>query len=187
MAFLPFLVKELYRCDSVVISSFVRTGYTTRRWGWLLGRVGYNITHHYPNWQKESWQTFEETSGYVRPERVNNGTTPWQIYDDDYCIQFEWATHQHLSRVRQLFSKCSPLLIFHYWRLLCLYCTQETVRQFVFIRNEAQFAICDLISRSNYVVPYVAQCSHNWVFFVNSVSACKNQEIKLKKLARDFS
>jgi len=24
-----------------------------------------------PNWQKESWQTFEETSGYVRPERVN--------------------------------------------------------------------------------------------------------------------
>ena len=23
------------------------------------------------NWQKESWQTFEETSGYVRPERVN--------------------------------------------------------------------------------------------------------------------
>ena len=25
----------------------------------------------FPNWQKESWQTFEETSGYVRPERVN--------------------------------------------------------------------------------------------------------------------
>jgi hypothetical protein len=23
-----------------------------------------------PNWQKESWKTFEETSGYVRPERV---------------------------------------------------------------------------------------------------------------------
>ena len=31
MAFPPFLVKQLYRCDSVVISSFVRTGYTTRR------------------------------------------------------------------------------------------------------------------------------------------------------------
>jgi hypothetical protein len=33
MAFSPFLVKQLrvYRCDSVVISSFVRTGYTTRR------------------------------------------------------------------------------------------------------------------------------------------------------------
>jgi hypothetical protein len=27
--------------------------------------------HHFPSWQKESWQTFEETSGYVRPERVN--------------------------------------------------------------------------------------------------------------------
>jgi len=25
----------------------------------------------FPNWQKESWQKFEETSGYVRPERVN--------------------------------------------------------------------------------------------------------------------
>ena len=31
MAFPPFLVKQFYRCDSVVISSFVRTGYTTRR------------------------------------------------------------------------------------------------------------------------------------------------------------
>ena len=25
----------------------------------------------FPDWQKESWQTSEETSGYVRPERVN--------------------------------------------------------------------------------------------------------------------
>jgi len=48
MAFPSFLVKQLYRCDSVVISSFVRTGYTTRRWGWQLGRIGYSITHHYP-------------------------------------------------------------------------------------------------------------------------------------------
>ena len=31
MAFPSFLVKKLYRCDSVVISSFVRTGYATRR------------------------------------------------------------------------------------------------------------------------------------------------------------
>ena len=30
MAFPPFLVKQLYRCDSVIISSFVRKGYTTR-------------------------------------------------------------------------------------------------------------------------------------------------------------
>jgi len=31
MEFPPFLMKQLYRCDSVVISLFVRTGYTTRR------------------------------------------------------------------------------------------------------------------------------------------------------------
>jgi hypothetical protein len=38
MKFPQFLIKQLYRCDSVVIASFVGTGYTTRRWGWLLGR-----------------------------------------------------------------------------------------------------------------------------------------------------
>jgi hypothetical protein len=25
----------------------------------------------FPNWQKKPWQTFEEASGYMRPERVN--------------------------------------------------------------------------------------------------------------------
>jgi hypothetical protein len=25
----------------------------------------------FPNWQKEPWQTFEEASGYMRPEQVN--------------------------------------------------------------------------------------------------------------------
>jgi hypothetical protein len=29
------------------------------------------MKHYFPNWQKESWQTSEETSRYVRPERVN--------------------------------------------------------------------------------------------------------------------
>ena len=48
MAFPPFLMKQLYRCDSGVISLFVRTGCTMRRWRWLLGRIGYSITPHYP-------------------------------------------------------------------------------------------------------------------------------------------
>jgi len=30
----------------------------------------------FSNWQKESWQTFEETSRYVRPERVNKWPNP---------------------------------------------------------------------------------------------------------------
>ena len=49
MAFPPFLVKQLHRCDSVVISSFVRTVYTTRRWGWLLGRIGSSDEIHGKN------------------------------------------------------------------------------------------------------------------------------------------
>ena len=40
--------KKLYRCDSVVTASFEGTGYTTRRWEWLLGRRGCSITYHYP-------------------------------------------------------------------------------------------------------------------------------------------
>jgi hypothetical protein len=35
------------------------------------------------DWQKESWQTFEEASGHVRPERVTSGPTARQIDDDD--------------------------------------------------------------------------------------------------------
>jgi len=49
-------MKHLQRCDVVVTTDhlevvtalFVGTVYTTRRWGWLLGRSGYSIAHHYP-------------------------------------------------------------------------------------------------------------------------------------------
>jgi len=34
-------------------------------------RKGNEILHRVMKCQKESWQIFEETSGYVRPERVN--------------------------------------------------------------------------------------------------------------------
>ena len=36
----------------------------------------------FPNWQKESWQTFEETSGYVRRARVNK----WPQLHDRYMM-----------------------------------------------------------------------------------------------------
>jgi len=29
------------------------------------------MKYYSPNWQKESWWTFEENSGYVRAERAN--------------------------------------------------------------------------------------------------------------------
>ena len=47
IAFPAFLVKQLHRCDSVVVSSFVRTGHTAIRRGWLLGGIGCSITHQY--------------------------------------------------------------------------------------------------------------------------------------------
>jgi hypothetical protein len=48
MAFPQFLMKQLYRCDSIIIASFVGKVYTTRRWRWLLLRRGYGIKRHYP-------------------------------------------------------------------------------------------------------------------------------------------
>ena len=46
-----------------------------RNWIQHVNRMPRNIAQGnetlFPNWQKESWQTFEETSGYVRLERVN--------------------------------------------------------------------------------------------------------------------
>ena len=47
-----------------------------RNWIQHVNRMAHNrlprvMKRYSPNWQKESWQTFEETSGYVRPERVN--------------------------------------------------------------------------------------------------------------------
>ena len=47
-----------------------------RNWIQRVNRVPHNklprvMKHYSPKWQKELWQTFEETSGYVRPERVN--------------------------------------------------------------------------------------------------------------------
>ena len=94
MAFPRFLVKKLYRCDSVVISSFVRTGYTTRRWEWLLGRIGYSITHHYllyPRVMKHYSPTGRRNHGRSLKRLLvtwdrngpTSGPTPWQIDDDD--------------------------------------------------------------------------------------------------------
>jgi len=38
----------------------------------------------FPNWQKHSWQTFEDTSGYVITERVNKWpnsmTDRWRLW-----------------------------------------------------------------------------------------------------------
>ena len=42
----------------------------------------------FPNWQKESWQTFEETSGYVRPERVNK----WPNSMTDMMMMMKFIT-----------------------------------------------------------------------------------------------
>jgi len=84
----PFLVKQLYRCDSLVISSFVRTGYTTRRWGWLLGRIGYSITHHYPLYysptgRRNHGRPLKRLLDTWDRKGSTSGPTSWKIYDDD--------------------------------------------------------------------------------------------------------
>ena len=51
----------------------------------------------FPNWKKESWQTFEETSGYGS----TSGPTPWQIDDDDddelFTSQFKFTVSARKS------------------------------------------------------------------------------------------
>jgi hypothetical protein len=54
------------------------------------------MKHYFPG-QKELWQTFEEASGYVRPERVNKWPKSiTNIYDDDEtshsCIDEEFKS-----------------------------------------------------------------------------------------------
>jgi len=54
------------------------SGLVTRSGEILTNGKSHGKKPDFPNWQKESWQIFEETSGYVRPERVNkwpNSTT----------------------------------------------------------------------------------------------------------------
>ena len=53
----------------------------------------------FSNWHKESWQTFEETCGYVRPEWVNKWPN-CMTYDDDDDIPLT-ATHMAFA-VQQL-------------------------------------------------------------------------------------
>ena len=81
---------------------------------------------NHPNWQKESWQTFEETYVYVRPERVNKWPTPWQIYDDDgndhdhddefYAAQI----YTHVTVFTATENKITPTAIQRYiWATVC--------------------------------------------------------------------
>ena len=47
-----------------------KRSYTTCKWN-ASKKITQGNETLFPNWQKESWQTSEETSRYVRPERVN--------------------------------------------------------------------------------------------------------------------
>jgi hypothetical protein len=94
MEFPPFLVKQLYRCNSIVISSFVRTGYTARRWGWLLGRIQHvnrmprnrlsRIMKHYsPTGRRNHGSPLKRLLDTWDRNGSTSGPSPWEIYDDD--------------------------------------------------------------------------------------------------------
>jgi hypothetical protein len=63
--------EEPYRLSCVVVCD-LETSWMRRPWptGGCRAKNKQNETL-FPNWQKESWKTFEETSECVRPERVN--------------------------------------------------------------------------------------------------------------------
>jgi len=71
------------------------------------------------NWQKETWQTFEETSGYVRPERVNkwpNSTTNiWWWWRPVNCVYPDLAVPA-LTQDKYSFS----FLLTIWWSLLLI-------------------------------------------------------------------
>ena len=84
---------EIYEKNSRIHLDRLQTKYTNYRgiknntnFGQITGiqekmdRMPHNrlprVMKHFSNWQKESWQTFEETSGYVRLEQVNKCPNP---------------------------------------------------------------------------------------------------------------
>jgi hypothetical protein len=54
--------------QTVPVHSFPKENHKASARGYKIPK---NWSKILPNWQKESWQTFEEISGYVRQERVN--------------------------------------------------------------------------------------------------------------------
>ena len=64
------------------------------------------MKHYSPDWHKESWQTSEETSRYVRPERVNrwpNCMTDiwwwwwwWWWWFLQKCFSSYWTIFRHM-------------------------------------------------------------------------------------------
>ena len=76
MAFPPFLVKQLYRCDSVVISSFVRIGYTTRR-RYSSGVTCFNFDYKSKRRQKNnnSRDEIREKKSRLHLDRLQNKCT----------------------------------------------------------------------------------------------------------------
>ena len=71
--FIPLLMKHLYCCDLVVTASFVGTGCTARRCGWLLGRRGCSITYHYP----------------LNPSKVHSSTLVVWVLTVQACLKFK--------------------------------------------------------------------------------------------------
>jgi hypothetical protein len=98
MEFPPFLMKQLYSCDSIVISSFVRAGYTTR-WGWLLGRIWNVMKHYSPTGRRNYGRPLKRLLDMWDWNGSTSGPTPWQIYDDDGSWQ-KTARERFLRRKR---------------------------------------------------------------------------------------
>ena len=104
----PFLVKHLYRCDSVVISSFVRTGYPTRRLGWLLGRIGYSIMHHYMNYMRRTagctWTNYKTNAQIAKDLKITPILDKFLEYKRSWIQHVNRMPRNRLPRVMKYYS-----------------------------------------------------------------------------------
>ena len=111
MVFPPFLVKQLHRCDSIVISSFVRTGYTTRRWGWLLGRVGYSMKYYSPTGRRNRGTPLNRLLDMWDKNGSISGPTAWKIW----WWWWWWSVCRNVERkLSRNVGKSSPAEIHSY-------------------------------------------------------------------------
>jgi len=159
MAFPPFLSKHLYPCDSFAIVLFVGTEYTTRRWGWLLGRRGYGTMHHYP------WYSLSQGKNYLFcvtwHAKFRNLYSPIITSNWFLTVQYwSWLFHRCSAIFDE--NKTSNLTndhVFHFQRDLTIFIDfLESLYKLMLNSNDT---ICFFMSTISHYDVSLNRCAHN--------------------------